>query len=67
MKEIKVYASVKKYDDLEVRVRVVEADGERFLDIRDYIPSTEVYGRGVSMPYTVELVGGLIKGLGALE
>lgn len=54
MQTIKHLTTQQKYADLEVHVRVVEADGTRFVDIRDFVPSTELYGRGIMLP----LVGG---------
>lgn len=45
-----IVGSVPKGDDLIVRVRRLEIDGEAFLDVRDYVQSTETYGRGVLIP-----------------
>lgn len=42
--------SIERGPDLEVRVRRVIADGAEFLDIREYFPSTETYGRGIMVP-----------------
>lgn len=50
MKVVKHLTSVRKYDDLQVHVRLVEADGARFIDVRDYVPSAKQYGRGVMLP-----------------
>lgn len=38
-------------DDLDLHVSVVEVGGVRGVDIRNYIPSTQTYGRGVIVPY----------------
>lgn len=46
----RIVGSVPKGDDLVVRVRVLEVDGEEFVDIRDYVQSTETYGRGLLVP-----------------
>lgn len=46
----KLLGEVNKNADLTVRVRLLEADDERFIDIRDYVPSAELYGRGVLVP-----------------
>lgn len=39
-----------KGNDLEVHVRTVASDGEEFFDIREYVPSSETYGRGLLIP-----------------
>lgn len=36
-------------DDLEVRVRVLEVEGAEMVDVREFVPSTETYGRGLLM------------------
>lgn len=46
----RVVATIDRGNDLAVRVRRIDIDGEEFLDIREYISSTETYGRGVMVP-----------------
>lgn len=65
-KDGKVFRKVKKADDLEVHVRYRRIDGEEFADIRDYVPSTKFYGRGILIPFDVEgadTVGQIADGL----
>lgn len=49
-----VVASIERGPDLTVRVRrvtVQDIDGPvEFLDVREYVPSSETYGRGVMVP-----------------
>lgn len=45
-----VIGDVEKGVDLVLRVRTLEVDGEEFLDVRDYVPSSDTYGRGVVIP-----------------
>lgn len=45
-----VVGEVEKGNDVVLRVRALEVDGEQFLDIRDFVPSSETYGRGVVIP-----------------
>lgn len=41
---------IPKANDLVVRVRRLKVDGETFVDIREFVPSIEVYGRGILVP-----------------
>lgn len=52
MTEEKLIATAPKGTDLEIRVRTVSVDGEKFTDVREYVPSSETYGRGVMLPFT---------------
>lgn len=45
-----VVGIIEKGTDLELRVRTLTADGEDFFDIREFVPSSETYGRGVVVP-----------------
>ena len=70
LKDGKVFAKVPKADDLEVHVRFRKVEGQRFADIRDYVPSTKQYGRGILIPYDEErgdTVYNLTQGLTALN
>lgn len=42
--------SIEKGPDLTVRVRRVSIEGFEFIDIREYVPSSETYGRGIMVP-----------------
>ena len=44
-------ATLNRGDDLEVRVRTLSVDGERFTDVREFVPSIETYGRGIMVPF----------------
>ncbi|MDX3260679.1 hypothetical protein PV336_15780 [Streptomyces sp. MI02-2A] len=50
----KVYARIPYLPDKEVHVSVVEAreDG-KFVDAREYIPSLDAYGRGLTFPMSL--------------
>lgn len=54
-----VLGSVPKADDLEVVVRVADVDGVRVIDVRDFVPSMNFFGRGVTIPASsgIELAG----------
>lgn len=40
-------------NDLQVHVRTMEVDGEKFTDIREFVPSNDTYGRGVMIPFAL--------------
>lgn len=42
--------TVPKADDLEIAVRVAQVADERVIDVRDYVPSIDFYGRGITVP-----------------
>jgi hypothetical protein len=44
----KIQAKIRKAPDLEMHVTTQFAAGREFVEIRDYIPSTQTYGRGVA-------------------
>lgn len=50
----KVLAKVSKGEDLEVHTCKATLDGVTVLDIRDYCPSTQLYGRGTTLPWNTE-------------
>ncbi len=50
----KVLAKVVKADDLEVHTCEAKMGGVTVLDIRDYVPSTGLYGRGTTLPWNTE-------------
>lgn len=49
-----VLAKVVKAEDLEVHTCRARIDGVTVLDIRDYCPSTGLYGRGTTLPWNTE-------------
>lgn len=52
-----------KFTDLEVHVSRLIVNDRAYLDIREYIPSRELYGRGVTLPAAarVAVESGLAK------
>jgi hypothetical protein len=46
----KLVGTLPKGTDLEVHVRSLSSDGEEFIDVREYVPSSETYGRGLLVP-----------------
>lgn len=59
----RVIAEITKAPDLKARVRVVEVDEMRVVEIRDYIPSLDEYGRGYWLPLTEDAVYSVISAL----
>lgn len=45
--EPQVLARLPRTDDLEVHLRLVDVDGEVFVELRQYVISLKKYGRGV--------------------
>lgn len=45
-----IVGNIERGNDLALRVRRIAIDGEEFLDVREYIPSTATYGRGIMVP-----------------
>lgn len=43
----KVFAKIPRGQDLELHVKVTDVDGEKRINLREYVPSTKLYGRGV--------------------
>lgn len=59
----RVVSTILKAPDLECHVRVVEVDGVRVVEFRDYIPSLDEYGRGYWLPLTQASLYGAMNGL----
>ena len=49
-----VLAKVTKAEDLEVHTCKASMNGITVLDIRDFVPSTGLYGRGTTQPWNTE-------------
>jgi hypothetical protein len=45
-----VHESVTVATDKEIHVSTLEKDGGHYTDIREYIPSLQQYGRGITFP-----------------
>ncbi len=43
----KTHDFIPKASDLKLAIKTTRIDGVEYVDIRDYVPSTEVYGKGV--------------------
>jgi hypothetical protein len=43
-----VINKIKKFDDVEIHVSVVTAQGEQYVEIREYVPSLGAYGKGLT-------------------
>lgn len=63
----RVYGKIQKAPDLEAHLRVVEVDGIRMLEMRDYILSIGEYGRGYWAPLTGEVLRILAASLHTLK
>jgi len=50
----KVLGKTVKGDDLEVHICMATLDGVTVLDIREYVPSLGVYGRGTTQLWNTE-------------
>lgn len=61
--ETRVVTAIKKAPDLDCHVRVVEVNGVRVVEARDFIPSLGEYGRGYWLPLTRDAVFSLINAL----
>lgn len=61
--KVRVISVITKAPDLECHVRVVDIEGVRTAEFRDYIPSLDEYGRGYWMPLTQASLYGLMNGL----
>jgi hypothetical protein len=59
----RVVQTIAKATDLECRVRIVEVEGVRVIELRDYIPSLDEYGRGYWFPLNSDTIFSLINGL----
>lgn len=50
----RILGKVVKADDLEVHTCMASLEGVTVLDIREYVPSTGMYGRGTTLPWNTE-------------
>ena len=60
---IRVLQTIPKAPDLECHLRVIEVEGIKVLELRDFIPSLGSYGRGYWIPLRPEEVFSLINGM----
>lgn len=60
--ETRVVSVITKAPDLECHIRIVDVEGVRVVELRDYIPSLGEYGRGYWMPLTQASLYGLMNG-----
>lgn len=59
----RVVGVIPKAPDLECHVRVIEIDNVRLVEIRDYIPSLQEYGRGYWIPMTEAALYGVMNAI----
>lgn len=59
----RVVQTIQKAADLECHIRVVEVEGVKVVEFRDFIPSLKTYGRGYWVPLRADDVFSLINGL----
>lgn len=65
MSQPKIRARIKKERDLETHVRTMFVAGTEFVELRDYVPSTKTYSRGVA--FERHQLGNVIEALQATE
>lgn len=61
--ESRVLTQFRKASDLDTHVRVVEVDGLKVLEFRDYIPSLGEYGRGYWFPAEGPVLNEVVQSL----
>jgi len=60
---VRVVQTIPKATDLECHVRIVDVEGVRVIELRDFIPSLEEYGRGYWFPLNSDTIFSLINGM----
>lgn len=48
-----VASRISKFDDVEVHVSKVVAQGQTYVEIREFVPSLGQYGKGVTLPMSL--------------
>lgn len=61
----KVYAKLGKGTDLQLHIKITKADGLEMVNLRDFIPSMKLYGRGVL--FDVSMLPAVIEELQELQ
>lgn len=61
--KVAVVQKIEKAPDMECHIRIVEVEGVRVVEFRDFIPSLKEYGRGYWFPLNAESVFSIINGL----
>ncbi len=59
----RVVQIIDKASDLQTHMRVVEVEGIKVVEFRDYIPSTKTYRRGYWIPLNQQDVFSVMNGL----
>lgn len=60
----KVHEKIEVAPDLEIHVTTVKAAGVTLYEVRNYVPSTKEYGRGITIPTgrpSADVVAGLVR------
>lgn len=58
-----VRLKVQKAADLETHLRIVDIDGTKYVEVRDYIISSKEYGRGYWLPLDKAVLSSLSRSL----
>lgn len=61
----KVYSKLSKGSDLQLHIKVTKADGLEMVNLRDFVPSLKLYGRGVL--FDVQMLPQVIEELQELQ
>lgn len=61
----KIIETIPKAEDLKLAVRTVKIEGVEYIDIRDYVPSTKTFGKGVL--FRRHVLPDLVIALGKLD
>lgn len=63
--KFKTIETIPKADDLKLAVRTMAIEGVEYIDIRDYVPSTKTFGKGVV--FRRHVLPDLVKALSTLD
>lgn len=59
----RIVGVIPKAPDLECHVRVVDVENVRLVEVRDFIPSLQEYGRGYWVPMSEAALYGLMNSI----
>lgn len=46
----KIWARVHKAPDLDLAIKITTIEGQTYVNLRDYVPSTKEFGKGILFP-----------------
>lgn len=58
-----VKTRIRLTEDLEVHISVLTVDKEHFVEIRQFVPSSRTYLRGVLLPSDARILARVIEGI----